>query len=342
MTENNMRRVFKWISVALIVISAIMMFRPALVIEDKSARKEFKQSIRELSRTITTSLAKTDEKDFDEGQKELDEKGIDINLKKFSKNISSFADAVEDAKVSPYEIGAIKSVIPDFAELIEKIDGFAMAIEYSFKDMDFGSSDDLVDMLKGANRKLSIANILFYLTLAASLIVIVLHIINNKLPGVSVVILDLIWLILWSSFKNNVNDKAVKADEFLGVTAAPVWAFILALLAMFIWIFRELIASKIGNGGIQIATLHNTTNRMSGNTMNTSKNTLYCANCGNALNQGAVFCPMCGTKYEAPAETVQSTETEIEPKVKEPDVCPNCGAELDDDAVFCGACGYKR
>ena len=50
-----------------------------------------------------------------------------------------------------------------------------------------------------------------------------------------------------------------------------------------------------------------------------------CPGCGNALPENALFCPVCGAKYEEPKS----------------DVCPGCGAEKIPGAAFCPKCGTK-
>ena len=49
----------------------------------------------------------------------------------------------------------------------------------------------------------------------------------------------------------------------------------------------------------------------------------FCINCGSQLVEGAVFCPMCGTKQE-----VQNN-------------CKNCGKPLEPGQLFCPYCGTK-
>ncbi|MBP3372108.1 MAG: zinc ribbon domain-containing protein [Clostridia bacterium] len=54
-----------------------------------------------------------------------------------------------------------------------------------------------------------------------------------------------------------------------------------------------------------------------------------CTACGAQLSTGAVFCTVCGTKYEAP----------VSPAAR---FCSVCGAQqLDGEAVFCVSCGAK-
>ncbi len=57
-----------------------------------------------------------------------------------------------------------------------------------------------------------------------------------------------------------------------------------------------------------------------------------CVNCGADMEDGDVFCPSCGQKYE---------EQVIEEKEEKRNVCPNCGSENEDGSLFCATCGTK-
>lgn len=87
---------------------------------------------------------------------------------------------------------------------------------------------------------------------------------------------------------------------------------------------------------------------------------LYCANCGNAIQNDALFCPECGTKSESSIEslTVESAKPSdraqaeepppinikpapvlVEPPGKPKQFCRNCGNEVDPGAFACLGCG---
>lgn len=60
-----------------------------------------------------------------------------------------------------------------------------------------------------------------------------------------------------------------------------------------------------------------------------------CANCGEVIPYGSVFCNICGKK----ADEVQEYDKGIEKNnVKK---CMFCGAELEEGAFFCEECGRK-
>ena len=87
-----------------------------------------------------------------------------------------------------------------------------------------------------------------------------------------------------------------------------------------------------------------------------------CTNCGNELEDGQMFCTVCGTKVELEKEqevvseqpvleeavTEQPVETDNavaeETKTEESSaeaVCPYCGSALEPGQIFCTNCGQK-
>ena len=107
---------------------------------------------------------------------------------------------------------------------------------------------------------------------------------------------------------------------------------------------RDTIAAKLSSTAIPVPAMKPVTGQLLTNAGAQSENVIRCNNCGNALSPGAVFCPMCGSKYEPPVEPVAPvtpSQPEIQPQIQKPKNCPGCGAALDDDAIFCGMCGYK-
>lgn len=92
-----------------------------------------------------------------------------------------------------------------------------------------------------------------------------------------------------------------------------------------------------------------------------------CANCGAALEADQVFCVVCGTRVEAPAQETAPVVTEavvveetpameaapVEEPARKPmfettggfgkidKVCPKCGVAMSEDQLFCVVCGTK-
>ncbi|MDE5771959.1 MAG: zinc-ribbon domain-containing protein [Ruminococcus sp.] len=60
---------------------------------------------------------------------------------------------------------------------------------------------------------------------------------------------------------------------------------------------------------------------------------MICKNCGNELNDGAMFCGKCGTRCE------ESENITVTDNTDELQFCRNCGAELREGAFFCNQCG---
>ena len=62
----------------------------------------------------------------------------------------------------------------------------------------------------------------------------------------------------------------------------------------------------------------------------------HCPNCGTEIKDGARFCPECGT----PVPAAESVQAEIATKSAERDYyCPECGNKIEKGIKFCGVCG---
>ena len=62
-----------------------------------------------------------------------------------------------------------------------------------------------------------------------------------------------------------------------------------------------------------------------------------CANCGNALREGMMFCTECGTPVPAASAQVSAYEKKDAPRF-----CTECGYKVEDDsAMFCNNCGMR-
>lgn len=62
-----------------------------------------------------------------------------------------------------------------------------------------------------------------------------------------------------------------------------------------------------------------------------SEEKALCKNCGVPVEEGSMFCPQCGAKYEDAAQ-VEATN---------PAFCENCGAEVEAGLEYCENCGVK-
>ena len=66
--------------------------------------------------------------------------------------------------------------------------------------------------------------------------------------------------------------------------------------------------------------------------LNEMKNRGKCPNCGAEVPQGALFCPVCGTKQPQPQPAAPAPA----PAQK---FCPGCGAQVNATNKFCNLCG---
>ena len=345
MTDNMAKNICKWASIVLVALSLIAFMGGGIKIADKKGFKEFKKELsKKLSYIGIYSLDDLDEDDTDEEyleniQELFDMSDIDLEAEDAVKIITKSLKAVDDGKISMKEYAAIA---PKYKKMVGAV------LEAYMEDVDDEDIEEAEDSIRKFRSYTTFPVVMFYITILCGLVVIFLHFVNHKLPGISLTMINLIWVIALIVATNKLNiemeDELEMDPGFFKMASGSVWAFIFALLAMLIWMFRETIAAKLSNAALPVPTMKPAAGSIIPNAGAQTANVIRCSNCGNALNPGAVFCPMCGSKYEPPAEPsdpVKSSQPEIQPQIQAPKNCPGCGAVLDDDAVFCGMCGYK-
>ncbi len=347
MTNSIAKSICKWVSIVLVLLALIVFMNGGIRIANKKEFKEFKKELsKELSSIGIYSLDDLDEDDIDEDDLEnmqelLDGANIDLEAEDMIKALTKGLKAVNDGKMSMKEYA---SVAPKYKKIADVV--FDAMIEEEYVDEE--DIEEAEEMINKNKLYTTFPVVMYYITLLCGLVVIVLHFINHKLPGISITVINFIWVIVLAVATNKLNiemeDEFEMDPGFLKLTGGPVWAFIFALLAMLIWIYRDNIAAKLSNSAIPVSAIRPVVGQMTSNGSISPESVIKCNNCGNVLNPGAIFCPMCGSKYEAPAEQVVSvapSHTEVQPQIHTPRNCPGCGAILDEDAVFCGMCGYK-
>ena len=334
MNEKNIKLICKWVSVILVLLSMLVLLGGGMKIADKKDLRKFKK---EMGKGIpyVGRIEDLDEDDIDDLQDMFDEFEIDLDAERLVKYSQKTMDVIDDGKIS---IREAVSVLPTMKKMIKALEDNE-EISEDFDEEDF----EIIEKIKSACTLIVFA---FYMTLIIGMAVIVLHVIDNKLPGISITVINIIWVIAIGAAVSKANiflEDEMEADPgFFKMTAGPVWGVIFALMALLLWMFKDKIAKELIERGISVPTIHPAIgNIYSANTNTRDVNAAKCQNCGNILNPGAVFCPSCGTKYEAPQETVQTEESNSE-KAQSAEYCPNCGAEFDSDAIFCGNCGYKK
>ena len=310
MSKNLISNVCKYLSIVLVVISTVMLFFGSLTVADKSERREIQKSLKSTDKRLDV-----DRDEIEELQDYLDELDIDIDAKAFVKKAKKALNAVKDAKIAPSEIAALGPDVVKLADEFSDEDGWSYYMGYRFYEA--------VEAVDDAKAGVIALIVLFYLTVIAAIVVIVLHITNSKLPGASVVFFNLVWLIIMGVASAKINSYTYNEldidDKVVKITGAPVWAFILAFLAMLIWMFKDNICAKFTESIINDHKMGLPAGKV-------------CPNCGKQLSEGALFCSGCGTKFE-------ENFVKIEKSVRV--ICSNCGTELDPDVAFCPNCGSK-
>ena len=313
MTKN----IFKWASIVLVVLSIVMLFTGWLAVADKDARKKLKNTIKEAEKELDI-----DKEEIEEYQESLDDYGVDINVKKILKMAKKTIKAMKDGKLSPAEVASTGPAMIKLADTVKEADSLSF-----FMGNDY---DELMDSVEKTKTSMVALIVLFYITLIAGVVVVVLHVADNKLPGVSVAVLNIIWWIVMGVSVISINSYAeeeLSVDEkIVGITGSPFFGLLFSVAACALWILKDKIADV---KRFTVSSSPNNTVVVEGK---------VCPKCGKSLGEGALFCPNCGTKFEE-----QVSETKEEPNSDgDGYICPNCGTKCTDDTVFCPNCGTKR
>ncbi len=326
MDKKTIGNICKWVSVALVLLSVFMLFSGWITIADKDARREIKDSIKSAQEQLDLSKDEIEEK-----QELLEEWGIDIDIKSFIKQAKKFINIVKDSKISPSELAFTG---PDLLKMADTLKN-----EEMLGSMIGGEFDEMIEGLEEVKTATIALIVFFYITLAAGIIIIILHVKDTKLPGITLVILNLIWWIIMGVSVHGINvyaeDELNTSEKLLKLTGTPFWTFIFSLAAAILWIYKDKVADMIGVTVTQPAT-------SAAIEVNTGR---VCPECGNNLKEGALFCPKCGSKYvepivEEPIDEINESEEAVE---EEKGIfCSKCGKELTPDADFCPNCGTPR
>ncbi len=312
----------KWVSVVLVALAVILMFRSGVVIADRDDRRTFQKSMRSALKEMDYDKDELD--DLQDRYEEIYD--TDLNIKKIYRQLVSVAKALKDGAITPSEM-AFKG--PELISLINTAEDEDLIMNIVDNVLD----EDLIDGIDQAKAVLVIMIILFYVTVALGIVVIILHIKDNPLPGISVAVLTIIWAIIMGVAASKLNYEL--DDDLFKISGGMIWAVVFAVLAAVIWYFKDVIAGKLAGD---------------------TAAGLVCPSCGGPVNPGAQFCPNCGTRLfaeAAPASAAPMMQAPMmqapvaqapvmqAPPVPETPKCPSCGMEVTDDSVFCPGCGTK-
>ncbi len=316
MSKNTVNNVCKWASVLFVVLALFMLFRGYMGLADSDEKED---TIESMSYAYE-GLDDMDSDEIEDMQDTFDDYDIDINIKSFLRKFKKLLKTLSDGEISPYEIATAG---PDLLKVTSYFR------EYDELGYFFGRYEEAFEIVDNIKAGIIMFVILFIISVLCAVVIIIMHIADLKPAGISLVILNIIWLIIFAVVTSRINDWAEMEmdydDKYMKMSAAPVLALLFAVIAMVIWLYKDKIIENSA-GFVQAPVVQSAA-------IQTPGDGRICPNCGKALNPGAVFCSGCGTKYVEPAAA--------EPAVQEKAFCPNCGVQISIDSEFCPNCGNK-
>ncbi len=318
MSKSLLNTICKFVSILFVLLAVLMLFRGSITIADKDDKRELKKSMRD----AYNEMEDVDPDDIDEMQDTLDNYDIDINAKTFYKQLRKLITVLRDGEISPYEIASSGPTLISLSSKFQEYDELRYYVH---------PFEEILDAVDDNKFGIIISILLFVMSVVCGLAICILHILDKKMSGISLVIMNIIWLLILGIATARINNWVEMEmdydDKFLRLTAAPFVAIIFAIIAMVIWMFKDRIIEQSGNlapaPAVKAADVY------------TATGARVCPNCGKTMNPGAIFCSGCGSKYVEPKAPVPGAE------VDEKIFCPNCGVQLSSDSEFCPNCGNK-
>lgn len=341
MSENGIRNIFKYSSIVCIALSAAMLFFGGVGIKDSEKRAGFCEQIDQLIDNISAEQ----EEDNSYQEEMLAQLGVQIDLNGIYEKTKQVCRVIRDGKISASEAAF---TAPDLISLIE------MVTDNEFMGMILGDRlDEYIGSLDDTKSILVAVVVLFWATLACAVVMIILHFLNSRLPGITFTVLNLVWLVAFIYVKSGINgfieEKSPATPPVIKIFAAPVVGFISAAVALALWIIKDKVAAgntvyavpvqQMGNAGYA-GPMQQAGYAAPVQPMN---NTGYASPVQQPVNTGyaAPVQPMGNAGYAAPVQPTGNTGYIGGYSQADVRFCPKCGAPLDPDYDFCGSCGFR-
>lgn len=330
----------KLISCVCLFVAAALFFSGWISVRSNDYTKALKSELRELDEELEEL-----EEECEEMQDELDDMDIDVSVEGLYKSVEKLYHTVKDLALSPKEIVGILPMINRLGNMMEEIEDNDLGTYFMPSEM-----REFVELFEEAKAVLVVLMILFVVAIAVEILYIVLHIMGKKNAGYATIALQAVWLLIgaFPVAMLNAISKEELGMKFFKLTPAPFFALVLVIVACVVWnmAYKAQAAlgiqeTNIGNVSLNmeqlkgatsglkgaVSTLGGKVSDMTGKVMSqTAAETITCPKCGKQCAKGTMFCAGCGNKLE-----------QQEAKA----FCMNCGKEISATATFCNHCGAK-
>lgn len=288
MKNLNRDLIFRIVASVLTFICIFLLFAPWIKLADGDLRKDAKKGLKEFNAQIK-DVDRDDLKDLEEY---FEEEDINISPKKILDNAKKVVGVLLDTEVAPSESFKLFSGVNGLFKVITNED---VIDSNAFR---MWGSDDFFEELsekKAIVNLMIILPILFLATLISGIAVTVLHALNKKFTGISLVICSglsfVTYLIMVIRINSWSNDEFY--EKLVKISAAPIWLLILSVAAMLLWMKKDQIGDALF--GKKSGATDTVIPRPQMMPVSSATESVFCANCGTKLEPDSSFCPECGT-----------------------------------------------
>lgn len=294
MKNVNRDLIFRIVVSLLTFICIFLLFAPWIKLADGSIRKEAKSVLKQLD----SGLKDVDRDDLKDLEEYFEEEDINISPKKILNKAKNVTGVIKDTSITPSESIKLFSGLKGLYKVVADED---IADSYVLRQLIPKSAREVFEEMGTAINLMIFLPILFFATLISAILVTVLHALNKKYIGISLVACSALsfiaYLVVVIKINSWSNDELF--ENLVRISAAPIWLLILSAGAMVIWMKKDEIGNLLfgKNPQSQYQTEYAQPKAASAPQMyaKPAGDVAFCANCGTKLEPDSAFCPECGT-----------------------------------------------
>ena len=318
MNRNTQFLLKKAASILCLIVATCLFLSGWVAVRSNKDTKEIKSEMKDFGREL-----KDMDKEIDELQDRFDDLDVDISAKALYKKMLKLYNMIEDLALSPTEISGLLPVVKSLGKMVEELEDNRMAnyvLGYNMRNA--------IELMQEAKGALILFTFFLVVTIVVGILYVVLHLLNKKGAGYTVIVLQSIWLFATIGVSAFINFVAMDELDIkiVRVTPAPYIALLLVIASCVIWHFAWKDYSSLKTQGslqetpLNVAALKEkaagfvakmpdlkakaaalgekaqTPKSFAPDSM--TQNWMFCPQCGEKMEQGSAFCTSCGCKLD--------------------------------------------